>query len=87
MAHVCRTLRESKTWVVDIDLRHYFDTVNHELLLDAVNEEVSDGSVLRLIRMFLEAGVMEHGVVGSREEGTPQGGPMTPLTMLQNFST
>jgi len=79
ITHVCRTLGEGKTWVVDIDLRHYFDTVNHELLLDAVNEEVSDGSVLRLIRMFLEAGVMEKGVVQRTEAGTPQGGVISPL--------
>lgn len=79
IAHVCKALGEGKTWVVDIDLRHYFDTVNHELLLDTVNEEVSDGSVLRLIRMFLEAGVMEGGVLQATAAGTPQGGVISPL--------
>ena len=64
---------------MDVDVRKYFDTVNHELLLDAVNEEVSDGSVLRLLRMFLESGVMEDGVWRATEEGTPQGGVISPL--------
>jgi group II intron reverse transcriptase/maturase len=53
--------------------------VNHELLLDAVNEEISDGSVLRLLRMFLQSGVMENGVRMATEEGTPQGGVISPL--------
>ena len=76
---VQRALGEGKEWVVDVDIRKYFDTVNHELLLDAVNEEVSDGSVLRLLRMFLESGVMENGVIRATEEGTPQGGVISPL--------
>lgn len=77
--HVCRALKEGKTWVVDIDLRKYFDTVNHEMLLDTVNEEISDGSVLRLIRMFLESGVLEDKVLEATEQGTPQGGVISPL--------
>jgi len=77
--HVRRALSRGKEWIVDVDIRKYFDTVNHKLLLDAVNEEISDGSVLRLLRMFLESGVMENGVRMATEEGTPQGGVISPL--------
>jgi group II intron reverse transcriptase/maturase len=77
--HVVQSMQEGKEWVLEIDIRKYFDTVNHELLLDAVNEEISDGSVLRLIRLFLESGVMENGVRKATEEGTPQGGVISPL--------
>jgi len=79
IAHVRKAVSEGKEWIVDVDIRKYFDTVNHELLLDTVNEEISDGSVLRLLRMFLESGVMENGVRMATEEGTPQGGVMSPL--------
>jgi group II intron reverse transcriptase/maturase len=76
---VRKALNEGREWIVDVDIRKYFDTVNHELLLDAVNEEISDGSVLRLLRMFLESGVLESGVRMATEEGTPQGGVISPL--------
>ena len=76
---VRKSLDEGREWIVDVDIRKYFDTVNHELLVDAVNEEISDGSVLRLLRMFLESGVMENGVRMPTEEGTPQGGVISPL--------
>jgi RNA-directed DNA polymerase len=79
IAEVRRVLSEGRGWIVDIDIRKYFDTVNHELLLDAVNQEVSDGSVLRLLRMFLKSGVMENGVKMTTEKGTPQGGVISPL--------
>ncbi len=79
IAHVRKAVGEGKKWIVDVDIRKYFDTVNHELLLQAVNEEISDGSVLRLLRMFLESGVMENGVRMATEEGTPQGGVISPL--------
>jgi len=79
IAHVRKAVSEGKEWIVDVDIRKYFDTVNHDLLLDAVNEEISDGSVLRLLRMFLESGVMENGVRMATEEGTPQGGVISPL--------
>jgi group II intron reverse transcriptase/maturase len=79
IAHVRKAVSEGKEWIVDVDIRKYFDTVNHELLIDAVNEEISDGSVLRLLRMFLESGVMENGVRMATEEGTPQGGVISPL--------
>ena len=79
IARVMKLLSEGREWIVDVDIRKYFDTVNHELLLEAVNEEVSDGSVLRLLRMFLESGVMENGKRMATEEGTPQGGVISPL--------
>lgn len=67
-------------WVVDADIEQFFDSVDHELLLSAVNEEVSDGSVLRLLRMFLESGVLlGPGEYEPTEVGTPQGGPISPL--------
>jgi len=67
-------------WVVDLDLKDFFDTVNHDLLLDAVNEEVADGSVLRLIRQILKSGiVLPTGGWEPTEQGTPQGGPVSPL--------
>lgn len=77
--HVVTSMQSGKEWILEVDVRKYFDTVNHELLLNAVNEEVSDGSVLRLLRQFLESGVMENGVRQATEEGTPQGGVISPL--------
>jgi len=66
--------------VVDLDLKEFFDTVNHDLLIDAVNEEVADGSVLRLIRQILKSGiVLPTGEREPTEQGTPQGGPVSPL--------
>lgn len=79
IAQVRKGIAEGKEWIVDVDIRKYFDTVNHELLLDAVNEEISDGSVLRLLRLFLESGVMEDGICTATAEGTPQGGVISPL--------
>jgi group II intron reverse transcriptase/maturase len=79
LRRVCDLLEEGRRWIVDVDIRKYFDTVNHELLLDALNEEISDGSVLGLIRAFLEAGALEDGVCRSTEKGTPQGGVISPL--------
>lgn len=77
---VDRALRCGYEWVVDADIESFFDAVDHELLLTAVNEEIADGSVLRLIRMFLESGVMVGGgEVEPTELGTPQGGPLSPL--------
>ena len=70
---------EGKTWVVDLDLEAFFDRVNHDILMSRVARKVEDKRVLKLIRRYLEAGVMEGGVVSLREEGTPQGGPLSPL--------
>jgi len=66
-------------WVVDIDLEKYFDRVNHDMLMARVAREVKDKRVLKLIRAYLESGVMVNGVVMETEEGTPQGGPLSPL--------
>lgn len=77
---VDRALKLGYEWIVDADIEKFFDTVDHEVLLDAVHEEVTDGSVLRLIRMFLESGVlMGGGELEPTEIGTPQGGPLSPL--------
>ena len=66
-------------WVVDIDLEKFFDRVNHDRLMAAVAKRVEDKRLLRLIRAFLNAGVMENGLVSPTDEGTPQGGPLSPL--------
>ena len=67
-------------WVVDLDLEKFFDRVNHDKLMAAIARRVNDKRMLKLIRAFLESGVMENGLVSPVEEGTPQGGPLTPLT-------
>src|SRR5437660_3312646 len=66
-------------WVVDLDLEKFFDRVNHDRLLAAIAKRVTDQRMLKLIRAFLEAGVMEDGLVSAVDEGTPQGGPLSPL--------
>ncbi len=66
-------------WVVDLDLAQFFDRVNHDRLMARVAQRVEDKRLLKLIRGFLTAGVMEGGVVGPTVEGTPQGGPLSPL--------
>ena len=66
-------------WVVDIDLEKFFDRVNHDMLMARVAREEKDKRVLKLIRAYLESGVMVNGVVMETEEGTPQGGPLSPL--------
>lgn len=65
--------------VVDIDLEKFFDRVNHDVLMDRLAKRIADAPVLRLIRHYLKAGVMMNGVVRERDEGTPQGGPLSPL--------
>ena len=78
---VDRAIRHGYGWVVDADLQSFFDTVDHERLLDALNEEVADGSVLKLIRRILQAGVSlpTTAEIEPTELGTPQGGPLSPL--------
>src|SRR5229473_2659200 len=66
-------------WVVDLDLEKFFDRVNHDKLMAKIAERIDDKRLLKLIRAFLRAGVMEGGLVGPVDEGTPQGGPLSPL--------
>ena len=66
-------------WVVDLDLEKFFDRVNHDLLMARIARRVKDKRLLKLIRAFLTSGVMEGGLVGPIDEGTPQGGPLSPL--------
>src|SRR5271170_732027 len=70
---------EGKRWTVDLDLEKFFDQVNHDVLMARVVRKVKDERVLKLIRRYLEAGLVEGGVVSARTEGTPQGGPLSPL--------
>lgn len=72
-------IAEGHGWVVDLDWEKFFDRVNHDRLMAAVAERVADKRMLKLIRAFLEAGVMEDGLVSPLDEGTPQGGPLSPL--------
>jgi RNA-directed DNA polymerase len=72
-------VREGRGWVVDMDLAKFFDRVNHDVLMARVARRVKDRRVLLLIRRFLEAGLMRDGLVQQREQGTPQGGPLSPL--------
>jgi RNA-directed DNA polymerase len=72
-------IAEGYRWVVDLDLEKFFDRVNHDRLMAAVAERVADKRMLKLIRAFLEAGVMEDGLVSPVDEGAPQGGPLSPL--------
>jgi len=74
-AHVRSGLR----WVVDIDLEKFFDRVNHDVLMGRLAKRIEDKRVLKLVRSFLESGVMLNGVVQVTSEGTPQGGPLSPL--------
>ncbi|TLN21092.1 group II intron reverse transcriptase/maturase [bacterium] len=66
-------------WVVDIDLAKFFDRVNHDILMSRVARKIKDKRVLHLIRRYLQAGLFEGGVISQRSEGTPQGGPLSPL--------
>jgi RNA-directed DNA polymerase len=70
---------QGKRWVVDIDLEKFFDRVNHDILMGKLAAKIGDARVLTLIRRYLEAGMMADGLVQPRTEGTPQGGPLSPL--------
>lgn len=74
-----RFIQEGRRWVVDVDLEAFFDRVNHDVLMGRLAKRITDRRVLGLIRRYLEAGVMASGVVAARYEGTPQGGPLSPL--------
>src|SRR6059058_547315 len=72
-------IAEGHRWVVDLDLEKFFDRVNHDKLMAAISRRVTDKRMLRLIGAFLKVGVLENGLVSPAEEGTPQGGPLSPL--------
>ena len=72
-------IQEGRHWVVDVDLEKFFDRVNHDVLLGKLGNRIADRRVLRIIRRYLTAGLMADGVVTERHEGTPQGGPLSPL--------
>jgi RNA-directed DNA polymerase len=72
-------IKEGKEWVVDIDLEKFFDKINHDRLMQRLSKRIGDKRLLRLIRAFLKAGMMEDGLSEQRISGTPQGGPLSPL--------
>ena len=72
-------IQAGKDWVVDMDITKFFDRVNHDILMQRIGQTIRDKRVLRLMGKYLRAGVMIEGVVQSSEEGTPQGGPLSPL--------
>ena len=79
MRKVLEYLNEGYDWVVDFDIEKYFDTVNHDKLISILREQVNDSATLHLIRSFLQAGVMEEGLVHTTDQGVPQGGPVSPV--------
>jgi RNA-directed DNA polymerase len=80
VAQAQRYVAEGYSWVVDLDLEKFFDRVHHDKLMAQIAKRIEDKRLLKLIRAFLTAGVMENGLVSPSVEGTPQGGPLTPLT-------
>lgn len=81
-------MADGRRWVVDLDLEKFFDRVNHDILMSRVARKIEDKRLLKLIRRFLEAGLMTDGVVSPRTAGTPQGGPLSPLlsnVLLDDF--
>jgi|HubBroStandDraft_2_1064218.scaffolds.fasta_scaffold67668_2 RNA-directed DNA polymerase len=79
LGQASRYVAEGGTVVVDLDLEKFFDRVNHDILMSRVARRIGDKRLLRIIRRFLEAGLLQHGVCVERYEGTPQGGPLSPL--------
>ncbi|HEX2094296.1 MAG TPA: group II intron reverse transcriptase/maturase [Longimicrobiaceae bacterium] len=74
-----RYVQAGRRWVVDVDLEKFFDRVNHDVLMGRLEKRIGDTRLLRVIRRYLEAGVLAEGRVVERHEGTPQGGPLSPL--------
>lgn len=72
-------IQEGYDWVVDVDLERFFDRVNHDVLMGRLAKKIGDKRMLKVLRSFLNSGVMMNGVVMDREDGTPQGGPLSPL--------
>jgi RNA-directed DNA polymerase len=72
-------VQSGKRIVVDVDLEKFFDRVNHDILIDRIGKRINDQAIVSLIRAYLNTGIMDHGVVQERYQGTPQGGPLSPL--------
>jgi RNA-directed DNA polymerase len=75
----CEYVEEGYRWVVDMDMEKFFDRVNHDILMSRIGKRVKDKRLLGIIRRYLQAGLLQGGLVSPREEGTPQGGPLSPL--------
>lgn len=76
---VLEYLNEGYEWVIDLDIEKYFDTVNHDKLISILREQVNDSHTVHIIRKFLQAGIMENGLISPSTIGTPQGGPLSPI--------
>lgn len=74
-----RYVQDGRKWVVDVDLEQFFDRVNHDVLMGRLAKRIGDRRILGLIRRYLGAGILVHGLATERHEGTPQGGPLSPL--------
>jgi retron-type reverse transcriptase len=74
-----RYVQDGRRLVVDVDLEQFFDRVNHDVLMGRLAKKIGDRRVLGLIRRYLEAGILARGIAMERHEGTPQGGPLSPL--------
>lgn len=74
-----RHVAQGRRWVIDMDLEKFFDRVNHDIMMSRLARKIEDKRVLRLIRRYLQAGLFEGGLTSPRTEGTPQGGPLSPL--------
>ena len=72
-------VKSGKSWVVDMDIEAFFDNVNHDILMSLIARSISDKKLLKLIRSFLNVGMMQNGLMSKRDLGTPQGGPLSPL--------
>jgi hypothetical protein len=85
IAQAQRYIAAGCSWVVELDLEKFFDRVNHDRLMAQIAKRVDDKRLLKLIRAFLNAGVMENGLLSPSVEGTPQGGPLSPLLSYFGF--
>ena len=79
VAQAIDTINEGYSWIIDLDIEKFFDTVNHDKLISILREKINDKKTLVLIRSFLKAGIMEKGLVSPSELGVPQGGPLSPI--------
>ena len=75
-------IAEGRSWIVEMDLAKFFDTVNHDRLMTALARDCQDKMLLRLIRRYLRTGIMADGLISARDEGTPQGSPLSPILSL-----